>query len=303
MPGRNEDCWCGSGRKYKHCHYQIDMAAEHQKYAAAQDVYARNWVGTAQHNYEDNVYHWLAEALAGYSPKRILDVGCGSGHGLVALREVLGPDTQIVALDENRSCLRTARNTLRKHGIDATIVERMAVSSGPGGYDHVADPLTIDPAAPCVLIEADVCNDPHLLTALQASDPFDAVTVWLSGVHMMRQFNVKVRERGVDSDGAHRLYVQNATYELADTVLRPGGVLQVGDRGQTPDTPLLRDDTLRAHADQASVTSLRVQGLTYRPYDLPDQRRTPMVFTLGQAGLIPTSFTVAITSVISEKPK
>ena len=98
--GRNEDCWCGSGRKYKHCHYQIDMAAEHQKYAAAQDVYARNWVGTAQHNYEDDVYHWFAEALAGYSPKRILDVGCGSGHGLVALREVLGPDTQIVALDE-----------------------------------------------------------------------------------------------------------------------------------------------------------------------------------------------------------
>ena len=85
--------------------------------------------------------------------------------------------------------------------------------------------------------------------------------------------------------------------------LRPGGVLQVGDRGQTLDTPLLRDDTLRAHADQASVTSLRVQGLTYRPYDLPDQRRTPMVFTPGQAGLIPTSFKAAIISVLSEKPK
>jgi hypothetical protein len=25
-PGRNEPCWCGSGRKYKHCHLQADQA-------------------------------------------------------------------------------------------------------------------------------------------------------------------------------------------------------------------------------------------------------------------------------------
>lgn len=23
-PGRNEPCWCGSGKKYKHCHLEID---------------------------------------------------------------------------------------------------------------------------------------------------------------------------------------------------------------------------------------------------------------------------------------
>jgi len=303
MPGRNEDCWCGSRRKYKHCHHQIDTAPEHQKYVAAQDVYARNWVGAAQHHYDDGIYHWLAEAIAGYSPKRVLDVGCGSGHGLVALREVLGPDIRIVALDENRACLRNARDTLRKHGVDATVVHRMTVSCGPAGYDHVADPLTIDPDAPCTLVEADVCNDAHLTEALQASGPFDAVTVWLSGVHMMRQFNVNVQARGVDTDGAHRLYVQNATYELADAVLRPGGVLQVADRGQAPDTSLLRDDKLRAHSHQASVTSLRVQGLTHRPYDGPDHRRTPMVFTPGRAGLLPVAFTPAIISVLSEKPR
>lgn len=26
--GRNEPCHCGSGRKYKHCHYEADRAAE-----------------------------------------------------------------------------------------------------------------------------------------------------------------------------------------------------------------------------------------------------------------------------------
>lgn len=23
--GRNDPCWCGSGKKYKHCHYRQDM--------------------------------------------------------------------------------------------------------------------------------------------------------------------------------------------------------------------------------------------------------------------------------------
>lgn len=26
-PGRNEDCWCGSGDKYKKCHLDIDQEA------------------------------------------------------------------------------------------------------------------------------------------------------------------------------------------------------------------------------------------------------------------------------------
>lgn len=26
-PGRNDPCWCGSGRKYKHCHWHEDQAA------------------------------------------------------------------------------------------------------------------------------------------------------------------------------------------------------------------------------------------------------------------------------------
>jgi uncharacterized protein YecA (UPF0149 family) len=25
--GRNDPCWCGSGKKYKHCHYRQDRAS------------------------------------------------------------------------------------------------------------------------------------------------------------------------------------------------------------------------------------------------------------------------------------
>jgi hypothetical protein len=27
--GRNEPCWCGSGKKYKHCHMKADQSSEH----------------------------------------------------------------------------------------------------------------------------------------------------------------------------------------------------------------------------------------------------------------------------------
>lgn len=302
MPGRNDDCWCGSSRKYKHCHYDIDNARDDMKYQTSQNVYSRNWRATAQRHYESRIYHWLSEQLIPYAPERVLDIGCGSGHGLAALREVLGKDLLIVAIDENRSCLDVASDILREHGEEAKVIHRMTVSQGPEGFDHVATALSFDANASCTLIESDLCNDEYLAAALRDSGSFDAVTVWLTGVHMLRQFNVNVRAHGIDSDGAHRLYVQNCSYELADAVLRSGGVLQVGDRGQTPDTQLLEADMLQAHAHQASVTSLQVKTLSYRPYEEPAQRRTPMVLTPGLAGLAPSAFQPAIISILSEKP-
>jgi len=36
LPGRNDPCHCGSGKKYKHCCLAKDEAAERQKRAAAE---------------------------------------------------------------------------------------------------------------------------------------------------------------------------------------------------------------------------------------------------------------------------
>jgi uncharacterized protein YecA (UPF0149 family) len=33
--GRNQPCWCGSGKKYKKCHYQADSRYFSQRLAAA----------------------------------------------------------------------------------------------------------------------------------------------------------------------------------------------------------------------------------------------------------------------------
>lgn len=38
--GRNDPCHCGSGKKYKHCHYEADRAAETEALRAAVEARA-----------------------------------------------------------------------------------------------------------------------------------------------------------------------------------------------------------------------------------------------------------------------
>ncbi len=45
-PGRNDPCWCGSGRKYKKCHYEADNRLQ-QLYDAGEEVPYRSLLKTA----------------------------------------------------------------------------------------------------------------------------------------------------------------------------------------------------------------------------------------------------------------
>lgn len=293
-PGRNEPCWCGSGRKYKQCHRLYDEAPAERKYQTAQEIYAKLWDATSQHHFESGVYHWLAEQLRPLGPNRILDVGCGTGQSLVAIHEVFAHAVDVVAIDENSACLERAETVLEQHDVDCRFKRRFFAPRLTGnGYDYDAAPMSIEREATYLLIEADVTNDPFLEGALKKSGPFDAVTVWLTGTHVARPHHVAVRRAGVSSDAEHRLFVQNTVYELADCVLRSGGWLQVCDRGQKPTTGALVEDVLAAHRDQASVTSLVVQALEHRPYEQPDG--VGMVVSPGTSGLperLETSFVV-----------
>lgn len=297
--GPNDPCWCGQGRKYKHCHRAVDEAPPERRYGESQRTYAANWRVTADLQHARGDYAWMAEQISGRGVGRLVDVGCGTGQGLLALLDVLGPGLRVVAADENAACLGHARTALREAGVDvAAVVERVRVAPAPGGYRQVAEPFADPLPGGVALVQADVCDDPDFVAALVADGPFDAVTVWLSGVHMLRQENAVVRVAGIDSDHAHRLFVQNAAYVLADRVLRPGGVLQVVDRVQAPSSDLLRNDLLRAHGEQAGPTRLEVQSLTWRPWIQPEHRRVPMVQRPGLAGLAaPTD--LALTSVVS----
>lgn len=300
--GRNDVCWCGSGRKYKHCHLKIDQSQlPEEKYAAAQLVYANNWLHTADHHHKSGVYHWMAECLLPYSPKRILDIGCGSGHGLLALFEILPYIDELVSIDENGACIDIAIATLRSADIDPNVVRRLKTHATEAGFVRLADEITQPLSGRCTLVESDILNDLSLQEALLQGEQVDAVTVWLTGTHMMRQYDANVMSMRIRSDGEHRLRVQNATYELANKILRVGGILRIVDRTEAPETDELRTDFMQAHREQASGTTLEVVDFQHHLSDEPTSTRTPMTVTPGRSGRIPVEFKAAVTSTISKK--
>lgn len=299
-PGRNEQCWCGSGRKYTQCHRLYDDAPVEKKYQVAQEIYAGLWDATSQQHFESGVYRWLAKQLQPLQPKRVLDVGCGTGLSLLTIHEVLGDNIEVVAIDENLACLKRAARVLGRRNLNCRLEQRFSEHRlTQDGYSNDVRPITIPRGVTNLLIEADVTNDPYLTDALKDSGSFDAVTIWLTGTHVARLHHATARRAGVSNDSEHRLFVQNTVYELADVVLRPGGWLLVCDRGQTPTTDALVEDVLAAHRDQASVTSLVVRGLEHRPYSRPDG--VGMAVSPGTSGRVPATLDLSFVSVTAEK--
>jgi hypothetical protein len=215
--------------------------------------------------------------------------------------DILGKGIQVVSIDENQHCLDIAAETLKKAGIIPQVMKRLRIDLTASGYEYALGEINTPFTAQCSLVEADICNDPILEHALETGEKFDAVTIWLTGSHMMRQYHARVREAGIRNDGDHRLYTENKVYEVADRILKVGGVLQVVDRRQAPNTELLREDVLRSHREQASLTSLEVIAMEQSPYSLPEGDRVPMQFTPGSAGIIPDAIELALVSILSVK--
>ncbi|TCM07448.1 SEC-C metal-binding domain-containing protein [Sphingomonas sp. PP-CC-3G-468] len=185
----NAPCPCGSGRKYKKCHRNLEEAAPHQRYAAAQEVYATSWKETAALQYARGDYAWMADQLPPMQAARLLDVGTGSGHGLLALRERLGADLRIVGVDENLSCLKHAAHTLATAGCPADVIARLDTRETPSGFVQQGADIPIPLPEPIALIEADPLTDEHLEQALLDGGRFDVVTIWLTGAHSWRRHN------------------------------------------------------------------------------------------------------------------
>ncbi|MCJ2184061.1 SEC-C domain-containing protein [Novosphingobium sp. 1949] len=255
----NDLCPCGSGRKYKKCHRIVDLSSSDQKYVAAQAVYAANWKVTAELQYERGDYAWMAEQLKPFEVKRVLDVGCGSGHGLLALTECLPSGLRVVAIDENLACLKVAQQTLQKSGLPAPLIERLETVETPYGFLQTDKPISLPLAEPIALIEADPLTDNYLEKAVLHNGLFDAVTIWLTGAHSWRRHNAYSVHRGVKDEHDLRIVIQNEVYELADRVLRPGGVLQVVDRSEAPTSDFIRQGYFESHREQAEPTTMDVR--------------------------------------------
>lgn len=260
--------------------------------------YAANWRANALKFTEDGHYAWMAGFVDGYD--HVLEIGTGDGSSTL---ELLRRGHRIVSIDENPACLQMAAENLRASGYEVSHLKRETRKELNKSYSISYQTIEGVPAGQCVLVEGDINNDPHLLQWLYARPAFDAVVCWLIGSHSARKSNDKILNAPVESSGDYRLYVQNAVYVLADRVLRPGGLLQIVDRGELLRNEALRLDALNSHRDQASVTSLVVaEEITQRTYEDPQGTAIQNVITVGLSGRLPDVVQLALSSILAHKP-
>ncbi len=248
----------------------------------------------------------MATRLKAYSPQRILDIGCGDGSGLLAILSILNSEEiTILSLEENLECINITAQNLRSKGLKVSIINRMHVIPKTNNkYLLGVESGKLFETSSINLIESDILlSDDDLLSFLMSIQCFDAITIWLIGTHHLRNecenlFNLKIK-----SSFDYRLRVQNQVYVLADKLLRSGGVLQIIDRGEVPDTKLLREGILNAHKEQASVTDFEVSSLDYMIYDEPNvSQKITMQPSIGSSGRNPDLSRTAMICIESIKP-
>jgi len=280
----------------------INAAKTPEGMAKERQLYAEGWANGHAAQFEGaGAYAWMAEHVHGFN--RILEIGTGDGRGTIAL---LRAGHSVVSVDENTACLERAVTTIRDAGFECQTLWRGKVSGAADGYSISYDDISLMPqqSSRAILIEGDTLTDDGLLSWLHSIEPFDAVACWLIGSHRARQLNVALPK---EDAGSYRLRVQNALHLLSDRVLRPGGVLHIVDRRIVParreDYELALTDMVRAHADQASQSSLIVdQNVTVRRYEPASENFVRMGLTPGVSGYTPPSDGEGLFSIIARKP-
>ena len=297
----NAPCWCGSKLKYKHCHRDIDSVGPHQRVTMARRVYERSWSANSININEQGGYQWMATLLKQYQPKRIFDVGCGVGTGIQALIDLLGGGLQIISIDENEECLQTAFKNIKANGQNVAKIFRNRIEpAAEKAHSLLIETGKLKEHQGITLIESDVLLDPELDDFLSESPKFDAITCWLVGTHHTRMECVNLHSFGIKSGTEYRLRVQNRIYDLADKILKVGGVLQVVDREQLHTDHLLTDACLNSHREQATGTSLEVLDVQQMKYEeTTDDRRVHMTITRGGIDVAVDCPQIAISSIIS----
>ena len=301
---RNDRCWCKSGLKYKNCHLLIDSAIGEDKIKISKELYAKNWLKSTDNLNSQGCYNWIISKIKKYNPKNVFDIGCGDGTGLIKLIEELNnKDIYVIASEDNPECIRMAENKLRalsQYSLKTVFRYSNKLDNNEFYFKEIIN-SEIAANSQINIIESNILFDQIFVEYLKSLPKFDLVTVWLIGTHTMQNhclnFNVEIK-----TVGDYRLRVQNRVYEIADVILKTGGILQVVDRSEPLNTIEKKEDIIRAHKEQASVTSLKYQEIDYLEYkEIEVKRKMGLQLTLGTSGRLPEEDKISIVSVIFGK--
>lgn len=262
--------------------------------------YIKQWKINSNDHLVQGHYDWMTSKVDGYP--RLLEIGCGIGHSTLAL---LKKGHTVTCIEENPHCIAHTQALVADHGYSVAVIKRATAQDiDNNAYRLSYNAIANTPNADCLLIEGDALKDVTLEEWLASQPHFDSVVCWLLGTHNSRGHNEAVDTNLMPTAFEHRIFVQNNVYELADIILRSGGILNVIDRAQTPSTDFLTNAMLDNHRDQASVTSLEVQTLDHIPYKgTQEDGAMEMLLTVPVQVLDHDSApTVSLCAITSMKP-
>jgi hypothetical protein len=173
----DDPCPCNSGLRYGDCHRELNEADPDRVLEIGRRRYAERWTANAGAYEAQGVYDRLAEHLASFGKiSRVIDVGCGRGEGLVALRKVMtGTQSLLLGLDENPDCLLAASIRL---GVNNPQERLKRIDSHGREYDLEYIHGRLPTLQGTCLIQTDLLRSDDELEAALASVPsFDAVTL------------------------------------------------------------------------------------------------------------------------------
>ncbi len=269
--GPDDPCACGNGKRYSDCHQRIVDAPEGEMVAVARTIYAEEWASNASAYQAQGLYDMLSEHVAQTGGARaVLDVGCGRGHGLAALRRTFPEASHLIGVDENSDCLEAAAGLLAVdvprsniwRARDEVLPSGRYVSTYHGAVQIGPDGVT--------LVQSDVIvQDLELEGVFYEVGPLDIVTLWFSGVHKARSATELVRHFEIKSDADHRKLVEDRALAIAGERLRPGGVLHIVARAGAIDIDQVAHDMGLDYSEWLGSTPFRVESVGSIPYTEP----------------------------------
>jgi SAM-dependent methyltransferase len=268
-PQPDDPCPCTSGLRYGDCHQQINEAPPSQTLDVGRRLYAERWRGNAEVYEAQGLYHRLAQHLSSFGRlARVIDIGCGRGEGLVALQGVTDATGMLlVGLDENPDCLKAAAERL---GISSPRKRLKRIGRGGRKYDLEVVPRRLPRLAPIVLAQTDFLRpDPELDSLIAEAAPYDAVTLWFTGIHPAREHDEVIKSLEITSDPMHRMATDLAALEYAARFVRSGGCFHVVTRFAGTERAELQAE---AETDMQALGEhgpVQLAELVLLPYDEP----------------------------------
>src|SRR5512145_2968775 len=98
----------------------VSISRVNRSKEAARASYNRlsRWYDTIAGSTEKKYRDWGLEKLAAQSGERILEIGFGTGHCLVALAKAVGSTGRVIGLDISDGMLAITRDRLQKEGLN-----------------------------------------------------------------------------------------------------------------------------------------------------------------------------------------